>query len=504
MSDDTIPFEVTAGDDATELFVVDGRFKLVDRAIGHRVFALAPGVYKIKDRSGLATTERLLAVRAGTPPLQLPPILLDSAIPFTRSTLTSPGDIDVATRGIDATPLVLGSGSRIAVFIHRWTPPNAPPSSDNPARGLRLLGVDGRIVADLEMLGANAMSATWVTIDVDPGAYRLASQDREGARIEQTLIASKGWQTDVWLVRRADERDAAGRVDVINAAISLRRPGTTFDPDDAALRREEILRLAVHHGQSVLSDAIRAHIVDPDALPMLALHGAHLLMRDAAKAAAARPDAPIDGALRDVLVPLVERLRSQLGKHPDVEAIASHLEREDPAYVFDMPPMIRASWPLLLKASVARPACVPSDSLSAHVAERVWGEGTWLHWVGEESAAPDRTVLWQTQAIEVLGTLLSEERAARRASDPGAARPPVGLASILGTIAPIVLKALAPLMNRSGSPFPETGATVRDTRPPAAPPDIDPVITPAQREALVDRLGIPLSSIDAWLDGPGR
>jgi hypothetical protein len=53
-----ISFSVEAADSGTELFLIDGRFKLVKRGIGRETFSVPPGIYKIKARSGKTTPRR--------------------------------------------------------------------------------------------------------------------------------------------------------------------------------------------------------------------------------------------------------------------------------------------------------------------------------------------------------------------------------------------------------------------------------------------------------------
>ncbi|HYC93411.1 MAG TPA: hypothetical protein VEO54_29665 [Thermoanaerobaculia bacterium] len=81
MSSFEVRLEVTAADAATELYVIDGDFNLVDRGIGSKVFQVTPGIYKIKARSGIQQEERLVIVR-GDEKVEFAPLPFASAVPL--------------------------------------------------------------------------------------------------------------------------------------------------------------------------------------------------------------------------------------------------------------------------------------------------------------------------------------------------------------------------------------------------------------------------------------
>ena len=63
--DPKVTFEVIAADVASQLFLVDGNFHLVDRGVGRAEFSAPPGIYKIKNRSGHTDFECMIVVRPG-------------------------------------------------------------------------------------------------------------------------------------------------------------------------------------------------------------------------------------------------------------------------------------------------------------------------------------------------------------------------------------------------------------------------------------------------------
>ena len=86
-----ISFDVTAADDATEIFLINGDFELIGKGIGKATFSAPPGLYKLKVRSGNTTVEKVIGVRDGmTTPIVLDPVQLVSPVPLTNTATTTP------------------------------------------------------------------------------------------------------------------------------------------------------------------------------------------------------------------------------------------------------------------------------------------------------------------------------------------------------------------------------------------------------------------------------
>jgi hypothetical protein len=510
-----VTFEVVAPDEGMEIFLIDGDFKLVKKGIGREAFSVAPGVYKIKARSGVVSTERMVVVQEGMPPVKLEPLQLNTAVPLLNANRTHEFHIDAARHAADLPDLSLGSGSAIVIVARQWTSLSPDESSAvalNPARGVTLRDQTGAVIADVEAHTRVTQSFDpCVTLDValNPGTYRLAVTDERARTVEQTLITSPGWETHVYLMVDGKAGDAAARVDLINSAITLRRAGDVFDPEDPVLRREEIARAALRYGRYILSDDVRSTITSPSASPMLALIGAHLLIREAngMYEEADRLDhasTVIDN--RDALRGIVDHLRLAIGRHSDIEAVATVAGNPDPDFVFEVPPMFRASWPLLLKASIDRPDSIPSTSITAHVAERIWGEGVWLQWLDTGQNDPvDRAALWQVHAKQLLASMSSTSPEAALAAGMAVvkaipARTWVSIAATAGVA--ILSKAQSLFARRSRTPFPDLRAVVSRGVEQATTElaKDNAMLTDEQRKQLVERLGIPMSSINAWLE----
>jgi hypothetical protein len=84
----------------------------------------------------------------------------------------------------------------------------------------------------------------------------------------------------------------------------------------------------------------------------------------------------------DLLRDLVTTLKSLIGEHPDVMALTTlpqlHDLGQDVRY--EVPPMLRNSWKLVVDSSADRPELVPAGSYAATIARRTWGTNAWLTW----------------------------------------------------------------------------------------------------------------------------
>jgi len=372
---------VNTHDEVAEIFVIDAHFHLVDRGVGRsKIFDLDPGVYTIRVRTGSQTQENYAILRPGeegdAEPLvkDFPPLKFSSSAPLYNTAKTHEYQMSAADILSREVHVHAGQGSSIFVFVRDWTPPTRPavPRIGSPARGLTLRNAQGNFIADFARQsvsgnGGDPWSAC--NVSVNPGLYRLSLETSLDAKLEQMVVASPGWQTQIFLLQRAygeslDDRQA----DLPGASILLSRHG--FDPTGDDMRLTELIRLGLSESRQVLSD----RIVD-DLLagkfdnPMLGIYGTHLLLLNK----------ELDS---DRLRLIIANLRGLLGiQHPDVEALALKVAPDDVPHVFDYPPMLRKSWWYVLDATVRKPDLVPVSSFAANMAGQLWGDGIWLAWM---------------------------------------------------------------------------------------------------------------------------
>ena len=378
---------VEAADSDTEITVVDSSFRVVARGLGRLEAAVPVGLYKVRARTGGHEVERLVAVEPEPSwfgwvspiprTMALPPAPFRSPVPL-AGTLAPEPHVQGAERESRVVHAKKGEGSRFFVCV-RDEPRSGTlvPGPDlNPAAGLRLHDLKGALIADFEHLGVHgAPSGTpWAacTIELDPGAY-LLSVDTPDARLRQTIIASPGWQTEVYLLLTSYAEGPAGRrADLPEAAFLLSRSG--FDPAQPEARQAELARLGLRDWQA--RERMKEQPMQPwspgeieqPMLLLLRLHGVLL-------------QGPLDEARQHTMQEGVARLRSLLGEHPDVEALATRIEpARTPPPRFEVPPMLLASWSVLNEEAKKRPELVPSDSLLNRIATRLWGQGPALVW----------------------------------------------------------------------------------------------------------------------------
>jgi hypothetical protein len=479
----TFPLEVIAEDMATELYVIDGNFQVIDRGVGCTTFELPPGIYKVKACSGKVQSETLVAVRGPSQePLRIAPLAFASPIPLANTAQTHEFHMAAAKDAMHNVHAAVGNGSAIVLVVRRWTSAEAgqrPGTFPDPSRGLRLRTMSGNLLVDIEATAQkNLDDEPWAICHValDPGAYRLALEHPDGRRLEQTLIAAPGWQTRVFLLAGEEHADISG------AAISMRKTGSSFAVDDADARLEELAREAIVQNRKILSLELRMRLQQSDVPPILGILGMHLLIREAKRNKLVReqnPDEKIDTV--DNVGPvqaIIANLRASIGKHPDVEAIAIGAGLADPAYGFDVPPMLRLSWRLLLKASADNPALVARGSLPDEAAKRLWGDGPWFIWIDPATdPVRDRDAGWRRKAIRIL-TLLEDVPATTTEETP--------------------LPSAAAEHENLGRLFERVNAAAE--RGVIAGQRIRMRLNPERRRNLVKQVGVPMATIDAWLD----
>lgn len=368
--------KVTCEDSATEVFIIDGGFSLLARGIGRVDTELDPGIYKVKVRAGFETSEQLVVLRDQDEDLQIPPFSFVSPAPLAGTSKTHDFHISAAEEGSRAPDITKGEGSSVFIFARDWTSQERPKDKlstyPNPGRGLSLRDMQGNVVADLTTEGKRSDGwEPWVSchVQLEPGYYKLNLQMPSGGSVEQTIVASYDWQTQVFLLLSSYGADPdARRADLQSGSIQLAPMSAGFKADNPLLRLSELARLGLANERKVLSEEVREHLTYPVENPMLGIYGAHLLLLDE------EPDLEL---LREV----TDTLRLPLaGGHPDVEALDLYLE-QGPSQTFDVPPMLRRSWTYIVAATAKQPQLVPLDSPAAEAALHQWGSSPWLLWL---------------------------------------------------------------------------------------------------------------------------
>ena len=371
---------VVSADPGTEVFVIDHGFELRARGLGGVETDLRPGLYKIKYKTGSLIREEHQLVPPGPSPVRVaaPPMPFTSVVPL-RGTGKSYETHEVAAQNLSReVHLRSGQGSELFVFVRRWSGTDTPGLDDREpppdvARGLSLHDLDGDLVADLEQLahaGSGPLGYAGCTVAVDPAAYRLRLQSARWGALEQIVVASPGWQTQVFLPAPA-HGNHDGSADLARTAMLHAPLGQGFLPARDDLYLSELARIALANQRTALAPHDLARMLDGEIEnPTLAIFGAHaLLMAD-------EPD-------RELLLQAADCLTTLLGDHPDVAALRLAAADDPGHYAFPTPPMLLSSWRVVLKAAIDAPAMVPARSLAGRVSPHLWGSGPWLIWQGD-------------------------------------------------------------------------------------------------------------------------
>ncbi|MBN1992728.1 MAG: hypothetical protein JW953_08470 [Anaerolineae bacterium] len=355
-----------------EIFIIDGQFSLVTQGLQHLKTSLSPGIYKIKFKAGTAVKEILQAVKPGQDTVHVPgpQLPIATSAPISRARAASSDHQQAAARLSRQVRQRLGQGSQLFLFA-RDLEPGRP---ENVAAGLSLLLPVGQEL-DLAEVAARSPEARWAgcTLQVEPGVYRLRLRAQNTGILEQSLVASPGWQTQVFLFRRNYGPAAPVRgADLAHASVLMAELGEGFTPDEMGLDYAELARSGLVNGRQVVSKQdLRYLLWEKFRNPMFGIYGGHLLLL------APEPD-------WELLATVVKNLRRLVGDHPDVTALALRLAAARgealPEASFATPPMLRSSWQQVVQASAAIPGLAPAGSLSAQIADRLWGAGAWLVW----------------------------------------------------------------------------------------------------------------------------
>jgi len=347
--------------------------------------SLPAGIYKIRSRAGRQEQEQIVLVdRTQTISLASEPEFVSPA-PLLGTSRTHEAHMDAAERLSREIHARAGSGAQVFLCARWWTSSRKAGATvlEHPGAGITLSYWDGTPIAVLESVGVSDATAgdpfVGRNIELDPGAYILRRPGPAGAILEQTIVASRDWQTQVFLLKRETESrsgDAGtdpAALHVDDVSVLMTRGG--FDRGREDMRLAELARLALADERRILSQDLRQMAEGKFENPMLGIFAAHILdlslgrqlQDDSARERAAVEQRPAPAVLEtrmnasDLNV-LVDNLRMLVGyDHPDVEALS--LRCPDPARRTAKPlsaaPMLRRSWSVFVAASNKNPGLVP-------------------------------------------------------------------------------------------------------------------------------------------------
>jgi hypothetical protein len=366
---------IDTGSPTAEIFVIDSNNTVVARGVQSLEQSLPVGIYKVRFRIGNTVADKLFELPTGegfyTPP-ELPELPLVSPVP-----LTGPMS-QLASTWSTTVHVSYGKGSRIFLFVDASPNPSQPITPGN----LILRTSAGVQIADMAK-GVSAQGCFACTIELDPGGYILEVDRGESPTVQQAVYTASGLQTQVFLPI-VQEGEQMSIPDLSACAMLMPPMSFGFRPDSQSFRWAEAARKTLSSGRMGVTPAQQLRgmqAVGPDdpmiegmlagkfLSPMLGIYGAHLM--------AAQNDKNNDDLIREV----VANLNTLVGDLPDVTALRLYLDDPSSSTLsYPFPPMLAASWALIVKHSSNLPNLVPVGSFSANIAGSIWGSGAWLGW----------------------------------------------------------------------------------------------------------------------------
>jgi uncharacterized caspase-like protein len=389
--------DISPSDSPTEIFVIDERFGLVDRAAGKLQARLPFGIYKVKTRLGRNVDERIILLDRGVAPVRQEALQIASAAPLPNTTLSHEYQFRAATDAMANVDRNLGTGARLVVMARAWSETGQARVETPPWEGVTLVTARGKIIADLSEHGQRHSQGdpfAVCSLSVAPGAYFLRQRLQDGRDIEQSVIVPEGWFVHLYLLRLADP-DSAGFKARPRVSVIMHRADQSFAFSDRLLTTLEVARVAVADERKILNEELEALLLREFDNPVAGVLGGHLLLIEKERDPA-----------RDIRIldQVVTKLRALVGsEHPDVECLSLHcpdesLRRSKP---IRSPPMLQRSWTLLVEASHERRSLIP-----AALWDRVQANSSlppYLVWApDDDSKAASRAAIART-AIDIAG-----------------------------------------------------------------------------------------------------
>ena len=397
----------------TEIFITDAKGDFAGGGIRKVEAELPVALYKIRYRVGDRVTDTLIELTPGQNPFYapVPPLPILSPGPPVRIP-GAPADqtTEFAHSIIEGPRVVSGSGASLFVFVTADLASDSAPA--NPAAALSIRDFSGEMIGDLtnaQTQGGCAGSA----FELDPGRYLLRAIWDAGPAIEQTIVVARDWQTRVYIrlietglaqpetpIPSKETLTPGWKLDLPNMGVMMVRdfPGAEPSPDDARWTTAARQALAARRSEAAPNrEMMGALLRGKFQNPMLGIYAGHLL---------AMQNEPDLDLLREVF----GNLSDLVGEHPDVEALLIALrDSKAQELTYPEPPMLYASWALVLRASTTQHDLRPKLSYSARVAASLWGSGAWLSW--RTPLPPDLPT--PEPAPELLQTLIDAASAGR-------------------------------------------------------------------------------------------
>ena len=399
-SEATVKLTAHAEDESTLISVLDPNLNLVPEStrLGETVVNVPPGVYSVRFQIGNDYVERI-AILDGSKKEEhvwlsdtdAPRFMTSAPVRHTRSTREfhrGPAQ-HLSLSPPWAVPAHDASAKKGHLLLFAR---DIQQRDSDPTFGLTLHSLDGDQLVNFSEVGDRNKSERWggAHIALAAGSYRLRLAGDRRHFVEQIVYIAKDWQTQIFLLADGvGDRLRDRCVNLATASVLMAKPGDGFNPERPDLRWTESALRALRGSGNIPGSARTEMMWEKFQNPMLGLYAGLLHTRRQ----------PIDpNLLRQVF----HNLLGLIGPCPDVLAIGWALALYDDGTSHDKlfmqslvrpgdlstPPMLRASWDLLVQASVVHPDVVPAGSFSERASLRLLASEPWFSWRGDPPATP--------------------------------------------------------------------------------------------------------------------
>lgn len=361
---DPVDLAVSGPDEVSEIFLVDANFERIATGVGHLKTSVAPGLYKIRCRSGSTQNDSLIEVPEGasTHAVTISPVEFRSAAPIAHTSTLLAYQATPAEEGALKVHQRIGNGAQIYLFVRESSETRSWEGCDialYDLKGARLIGIEAGFADESARVAG-------VNTELDPGTYALRVSNADLGSYETYLTASPGWQTQLFL--SFDDfwiRGESVRVPSIRkASLFMAKMGRGFNSGGGSVRASELARQALAQSRDVISKGLMERLLSGKFEdPILGIIVAHILLERR------RHDT-------NLLETVCGNLCALLGEHPDVQALQFTLGIEAGAFV--VPPTFRHSWDRIVKATRRRASLVTQQGVVAQIAADVVRTGPWL------------------------------------------------------------------------------------------------------------------------------
>ena len=376
--------DIHPGDPTAEIFVIDGRFSLVDSNPAQLSTPLPAGLFKVKTRVGNAVNQRVILLDHDRPPLvplaavQQPSLVIPMDNNASSHETHRDGRADAVA---NANALVTQPGQGVMLVMARqFSDKLAPITGQTPPwQGVSVVDTQGTTLLDLAHQGRRREDGdpfAHGVLAVPAGCYYLRLRLADGQVIEQSLFVCSGWRSEAYILRGLIP-GSAGIQPQPRVSVTMRRMGQGVG-DVADDRLVDTAAVGLAGERRILNAELEDLLMRKFSNPMAGIIGGHLLLVERERNPA-RDISLLDTVVRN-LVDLVGK------NHPDVAALALQCADARLRRVGALigPPMLHRSWGMLVQGAAKRPSLIPSAMWSR--VHALTALAPYLVWTTEELA----------------------------------------------------------------------------------------------------------------------